>query len=815
MAREGPLRSISKLIRLDFDSDVFSSFPTLDTYIRSIAKRNKQKDSRAFEPKPALITHQEDELPTFLNLQTKEYTEYNMMAFEGWVASHLGLWLESHVNDPSTCGKIGGLMRKYHDLASSLYSGDAEATSKMVLTIVELWIACDESATRICDLLKDYNPGIPNELFESLVLPLKSQMQRLFRAEQYLDRRRARASPTAPCIFGDFGSKNSFAARFFSISPEHQTLHQEIQRQAYAARSTKCEELRIKKIQYRELYELHDKSECEFYEVVVDSVNNFREQYHQDDSCKKCEYARKADAIKIRVHEWPLPSKEWEAKSAVFELRVPSFFGNWRDSTVFLIQDVLGSEYESVLCPRSNHPLRTYRGLSSFFTPFSPTQRIGLLSEDKPHEVTHRRNKPMSTTEEDEICLDNGMRYQYFDDQNRCFVKNYRTTDKLPKACTFKLPKSSAALQPFLFRPARDPNGPPPNTVIARQVHCPDHISLDEFKCLAAIPLGHRLQWLNVLLQLSMPTIDFKKAETGLIILQTIYQAGPRHAQNFLRAGHVCVAEEQFAVRLLDTLHEALNRVRENWESCQAVNTFIYLASRLLSLSSNCQIKTKSLLYLADVRGVAFEWVHLLRAKAEQAMSDTHRIELSSRAVKIALICVNSFNVDDNHLDDILSNSESASVFLQCSMIIQEGNRAISKTTNSMTSILERRWKRLAYRCYPILSRQVLLRETHFLDDAIKKSWSAYQAGYGWQAVSRKVDHWLVSQAGPQKNDGSDALRVHINLLTGELLVNGLPLSRLPSDYESHATYLTLFGVRVLEVMPTMLDGMRFSGKKE
>jgi hypothetical protein len=38
------------------------------------------------------------------------------------------------------------------------------------------------------------------------------------------------------------------------------------------------------------------------------------------------------------------------------------------------------------------------------------------------------------------------------------------------------------------------------------------------------------------------------------------------------------------------------------------------------------------------------------------------------------------------------------------------------------------------------------------LDDAIKKSWSAYQAEDGWQAVSEQVNHWLISQTASQDN---------------------------------------------------------------
>jgi hypothetical protein len=256
------------------------------------------------------------------------------------------------------------------------------------------------------------------------------------------------------------------------------------------------------------------------------------------------------------------------------------------------------------------------------------------------------------------------------------------------------------------------------------------------------------------------------------VVLQSIYQAGPSSNWDVLRAGHKVVADENFAHALLGSLHEASQRIKENWESSQALSTFISLATRLLSLTTTEKIKNRCLVYLAGVRAVAFGWVNRLRDKAHRATLDCHRADLISKAVEIALICVGSFNVDKTYLDEALALPEDASVFIQCAIVIQEGNYAISKTSDLMIPILHRRWRWISYRGYPILAKGILEAQSRSLDDAIKKSWSAYQAGDGWQAVSEQVDYWLVSQTAPQGN--SDPLWVHFNLLTGELLVNGL-----------------------------------------
>ena len=99
----------------------------------------------------------------------------------------------------------------------------------MLPTILELWIACDESATYNCELLREHDPGIPRELFESLALPFKPQMERPLRAENYFNRRQARVRFPSSSIFRGFGHESSFSVRYFDQSPEHRNLFEKIQ----------------------------------------------------------------------------------------------------------------------------------------------------------------------------------------------------------------------------------------------------------------------------------------------------------------------------------------------------------------------------------------------------------------------------------------------------------------------------------------------------------------------------------------------------------------------------------------------------------
>lgn len=72
---------------------------------------------------------------------------------------------------------------------------------------------------------------------------------------------------------------------------------------------------------------------------------------------------------------------------------------------------------------------------------FGATQRLGLLSENKPHEVTHRCQKSIHGTTEGDVCLDNALWYKYYDSGRDDFVGNFGVNDEVANLLTYKLPE--------------------------------------------------------------------------------------------------------------------------------------------------------------------------------------------------------------------------------------------------------------------------------------------------------------------------------------------------------------------------------------
>jgi hypothetical protein len=676
----------------------------------------------------------------------------------------------------------------------------------MLLAILELWVACDEGATAMLPLLCEYNPGVNQDIFQNLLLPFKSQMDRLHAVENYLQARVYEATLPYTELFINLESPTSFAVKYFDTCAEQQTTLDRILKLAAQEREAKVKELHTKQTTYSRLMDQYSNSECDYRDVVVDRINGFTQPKHRDD-CARCRTKSTATNMSIKVHEWPLPSNETKARAVVFELQVPQLFALWREATLFLIKDVLRAEYSSASGPRASFDLRSDQQLRAFSVASKASYRCTLLSEDKPNLGTHRKLKQVSMASERDVCMNNGLNYQYYDTLAGTFVTNFGFDEAVAKSYTYRLPSRSQALQQYIFRSASTKDGPPPNTVIADQSDCPNHMSLDEYKELAIVSLGHRLEWYNLLLHLCAPIVDFRKDETALVVLQCIYQAGPPSGSGSLRASHQCLRDEVLARKLVDSVNGALSRVKENWESAQALCIFAAVVARLVSLTDSALIQQRCIDSLKEIRNVAFGWVTLLRSRAQQAESHDSRTELQSKSVDVALICGLSFDVDDAVLADMLCSAKSVSILVQCSIVVQEAKKDYSSSSEPVLSLLNHRFRKLLQRSCTKLCTAV-----SGLDDAVKKAWPAFQPTGDWTNLPSYADHWVFTKT--MIRGFRESLTVYYNTLTGELLVNGLPLNRPPKEYEDHPQWPLLFGKSAIEVMPTVVPGMQFSLKQ-
>ena len=732
-----------------------------------------------------------------------------LLDFEAWVEFELRGWSSSQL-DHDACNAddsrvesavrtLQSLTDKYYELACAAYEGSPDALSVMYLVIMELWVAMDKIAGSAIPLLLDYNPGFPLDAFCPLLLERQEDMARLQNLESYLSRRESRAQQSYPSAFEGFGREDSFAVRFFQTSAKHQRLRVDIETWAYAKREEKMREYETTKAKHDELAERHRTTDCDYY---WDSRWEERSHFRW---CARCQLEQDMQSLKIDVFEWPLPTSSNHADAAVVEISLPRVVQMWRDATWKLVTEVFreggqcrGGGGEKLYFAGGNC------GLELFFQRGS---RLRPASSVKPMEVSHYRVKHILEASPENICVPHAARYEYYDEPSKLIAVEEVPGVCIPPHCSYaELVKGLPAVEDWV-RSAKHSS----NDVIAGQGHCPLDTTLEEFRAFGTLRSGFTLQWANILCQLVMPSLDFNKKQTLSLILQACLEAGPGNdsvegVDSIWREAHIDTQKESFMTRMLQALDEAVERVRESWQNDIALCLLACLATRLLSLSPSTEISNGLLRYLAQVRKASIDWARLLLDRLNRSEVDRERQEWSQRVLMAALITATTFNVGEERLASVLNDPECLAVFVESAVLARNHLPASGRPSDPIARQLVRRWHLVMYQACDNAMYQVVSKGNSGLDTAIKQFWAAY---------SPSSAKWIRPGIEGRRHILENTSSVTFNFLTGNLFLNGYPLSKLPLDYQQHATFSQLFGEQILDVGPSSFPGMQFSASRD
>ena len=324
---------LGALAKLDMEGDTYMSLPVLDEYIKSMENRPNTDVTRIAAPTAPLVQYDAKVLPSLLEEKYPDYhrTTANLQQFERWISRNIDPWLDSH--EPTACLKLHNVLIQYHQLAKKHYANNPEGLSIMLLTVFELWVACDKAAVHECQLLRDYAPDVPLDALQSLLLPRVDQMGRLVMLESYMRDRSSRSREGLSNLLLSNTNANGFAARYFDASDTLKSLRVSIEESAEISREAKRAEFKTMQDEYERLDLLYEEEDCLYETAVIDAWCDppETEERHVVRKCLKCSYLRQRDLLKIEVDEWPLPRDPVEASVVVFELKVPHWFSSWRD----------------------------------------------------------------------------------------------------------------------------------------------------------------------------------------------------------------------------------------------------------------------------------------------------------------------------------------------------------------------------------------------------------------------------------------------------------------------------------------------------
>ena len=345
---------------------------------------------------------------------TKQFIAFSKPYFR---LAELQLELPSHLkseyealgySDREMCINIAKKIHAYLDAVGDAYTANPEESSKEILTVMDLWTSMDKAAVQAFRLLEDYRPGLPENVFDSLHLPLREDMERLRSIEIYLQKRHTACHRSHLTLFSD-SAKECFAQRYYLESEEHRELEMfrnRIESDAWDARDKKLPELQRSSKEYENLIRSISNSACVF---TTDERNPLL-RTHDDRACTKCYLQRKANRMRIQVHEWPLPEDETKLRAVIVELRLPEAFVAYRDATRRIIsalaQPGLVKSHDPKMKLEQYSELRKYEDRRFHSS-------VTLASNTKSFLQTHHASVPFPV-ELDQICVPNGLKWNYF-----------------------------------------------------------------------------------------------------------------------------------------------------------------------------------------------------------------------------------------------------------------------------------------------------------------------------------------------------------------------------------------------------------------
>lgn len=715
-------------------------------------------------------------LPKRKLVGTSEAERYIALAdFELWVKECLDGWTRTNLQREEACQELSERITDYTTAGREAYEYNPENMSVLLLTTMELWIALDKVAVGKYPLLSDYFPEFPDNIFHQLLLPRYHQMKRLHRIETYLNERHTKADTSNPSIFSGDVKPRNFAVRYFESSPIHQRLEQAIQREAEIERMAKILEFERKTQQYHALVAEAKDEECEV------RYNRRGERIHDNRRCQKCVLVRRARGIKIEVHEWPLPEGK-QCMAVVFELQCPKGFSVWRDATYRVLVDILSPSRPEKASQPPFEELRSYSGLQKYYINLGP--RLNWSSKTKSTRRSHYggRSFPISV---DNVCVKNALQYRLFDTGGMGWAQK-KIECNVQDICTFKLPHGPYQVLQY----AVDDTSHTSNQVISNQSECPVELSIHEYMAFGVLREGHRLQWLNIARELRTRSLDFSHEAVNMLLMQAAWQAGPSDMLRSLRDSHTALESLEFGMTLLRELGYLLTSIEANWLEGVSAKTLIYLATRLLSVTGHENVRSDTFLLLRRARAVTLKWTRQLVVQLQKCEKEKDMKDLQLRALQMAATCRATYDVDHGDLSNVLNSDEDVAILVECAIIVHDNTPAIIDKLPLSTRFLLDRDRRLSHVLEARL-RQLISIGREGLNISISRFWQGYESESQWKCLSTPNDRWVETKTTAKPDTISQLVRY--NLLDGRLLINGLPLSRLPNEYVSHPTYARLF----------------------
>ncbi|KAH8792932.1 hypothetical protein DL96DRAFT_1828817 [Flagelloscypha sp. PMI_526] len=778
---------------LKFQEDAKLMLTHSGPYLKNVLARPLTAPPRAtFSPseRPRLI-----DLPSFADMlthvrQCKAFSPTSpaiqlleLEDFENLMRTQLPQWIASHRSDEQAPVLLRHCINKYNDAAASAY-GNPESQSIRILTVLDLWVALDRIVLSQIPLLSDYPCDLSPSLLQPLLLRRRIDLSRAISLAQYLHKR----SRDTPSVFAP-ATSSSFSYAYF-CSGNGMAMQELLAKITLSSQTDSAQ----KRQDVKDTNRSHNEMLSEAAQMEHIHSSSYQNGVWKEDKrgCKRCQKVGRAHSLKVSVWEYYLPSGDIEASNLVFELLAPIAFVAWRSATFTVLNDI----FIAPKVPQENKKLLlvdyvTHRKVHS--GPRNPG-RLTLASTVEAQYQTHYGLRKKAPVKINNVLLNHGPQWRLYDTQKGQFVSvNALRAADAASICTHALPLDSlyAGLEFALSGTYHSVN-----KVLATQSNCSPNLTLQEWTSFGTVRSGPRLQWYNVLRELITRTISFNRTSVYLLLSQTIQQVGPI-GHNGRVEWHEPIHSLDFCEQMLASLSRLYNSVKENWQEVGTMKCLVDITARLLSEPSlSSSIFEKLINFIRACRISVFQWLCTGIHARNTVEASFHK----ARLCEFAALTRQTY-LPGGHFQSLFDSESDVEMFIFSLLVLHSYSTDIPSSLyvardRSLNLALER------------ATRRICSIHPSGVHRAILRMWPSYRSGPPLQFLPSPNGRWLAGRTQIRGDQVSQT--VHLNILSGELLVDARPVGLLPVSITSSEVYKELLGNRALEVVPSDVVGCAY-----
>ncbi|PWY88271.1 hypothetical protein BO70DRAFT_419943 [Aspergillus heteromorphus CBS 117.55] len=782
------------------ESDYRLSLPNSLAYLQDILKDPWISTQKITNVDPALVV--ESARGSTTQQFSSILTRYTLLA-------ELELGLESGTRKipvskdaaEGVCIQIADKIGHYMATVADTYVEDPEQLGLFILNLFDLWVYLDKCATVAYPLLTEYHTGFPPELLDVLLVSRLADLKRLQNVQTYLHKRCTGAVKAKMTIFAD-PCPGCLADRYLDlpIGNNLAELQERIETASLAAREQKVLELFKLKKEYDSLKEKEMGNPCT-QKRKDDGTHDIR-------GCTHCYYVRCRGRMTIDIHEDFLPpnTNMAEKRAIVFELGIPKAFSAYRTITWEITNKL--STLTSFKSGREPEILLHEYSLLADHRKAGSSPSLSLASSTKSHLNTHFKTKRLPTST-DSVLRPLGLTFFYYDTGRKLWAKDKPPLLTLAHHFTLSLPKTlpfSELYSCSSFSP--DGAGPSSYEAVANIPDCPSSVTVHEFMAHQTLMAGRNRRWLSILTELGSSNLNLGLHDTMVLFRHLALQAGPGLRDNPLRVVHAIFKDSEFCKRLIEQLDQHVSIAAQNWRETTYMDTILTLAIQVCNLGSRKSSKAADGLLLR-IRRITLQWIEHIKNENQTVL----QVDAAERAANYrflaSLLCRRTFSPQSFSGQPL--TMEGVQCFVEATLAMQESVIGdVSKFNKSTLSMLSRdikmcvRIRAMVQAAVEVYPEGITGAIDRVFPGSISRSYSP------WRHLPHPHECWITATVRCA-NERMVQQEIHFHILEGHILVDGIPLGKLPSDISNSETLKELFGNQRLFAFPSNLPGMNYA----